>query len=99
MANWGTFYTISGLQKEIKKPKRKGESDYWVQNLSLVWLLLYFYITFFETTFAYSEVLNDTETGAPVENVKTTEEDLPPKYEDVAETPPDYEEATRKSDL
>ena len=43
-------------------------------------------------------MLNDTESGASVENVKSPEEDLPPKYEDVAETPPDYEEATRKSD-
>jgi hypothetical protein len=42
--------------------------------------------------------LNDTETGAPVEHVKTTEEDLPPIYEDVGGTPPHYEEATRKYD-
>eukprot|EP00092_Neocalanus_flemingeri_P001133 GFUD01001207.1.p1 GENE.GFUD01001207.1~~GFUD01001207.1.p1 ORF type:complete len:199 (+),score=22.91 GFUD01001207.1:155-751(+) len=36
----------------------------------------------------------DAETGSSGQNGKTAEGDLPPKYEDVAETPPKYDEAT-----
>ena len=41
-------------------------------------------------------VNSDAETDCAPQNDKTTPGDLPPKYEDVAENPPKYDEATMK---
>ena len=41
------------------------------------------------------QVNSDVEADCSQQN-KTTSEDLPPKYEDVAEIPPKYDEATMK---
>jgi len=45
------------------------------------------------------QVVDSAESGTAVarDNSKTQENDLPPKYEDVAETPPKYDEATMKN--
>ena len=39
----------------------------------------------------------DAETATTCQCLKTAEGDLLPKYEDVAETPPEYDEATMKA--
>jgi len=62
----------------------------------LLYFILHSSFFFYRSLIIFVQVITDAEVAVVGSQTNARQNDLPPKYEDVAEIPPKYDEATMK---